>query len=122
MKDKLDIIKKIKYQLETNSNMDDVNCGNRMHLTINNPNKVMHLVNKLEKSIIKGSKMRMNFLSKEELIKLNTKRLLAYKAKLMKFHDTPDDDAPDSMSKQHPEWKQVYADVKAILSTRENVK
>jgi len=68
----------------------------------------------------------MNLLTIEQLEKLTTPRLLSYKKKLMKypengceFYDC--DCSPNQMSKSHPEWKQAYADVKSVLSKRENV-
>lgn len=64
----------------------------------------------------------MKFLSKDELATLTTQRLLAYKNKLMTAHETPDWDDLDSISKEHPSWKETYQNVKEILSTRENVK
>jgi len=65
------------------------------------------------------------FLSKEKLEKLSTKRLLAYKAKIMKTPDESTDSwglaEPNGWSKEHPEWQRVYADLKAILATREHI-
>jgi hypothetical protein len=62
----------------------------------------------------------LNILSNEELKKLTTKRLLAYKKSLMKVHETPSWDGDDDC-KASPLWKSVYARVKAILATREHV-
>jgi hypothetical protein len=65
------------------------------------------------------------FLSKEKLEKLSTKRLLAYKNKIMKTPDSSTDSwgltDPDGWSKEHPEWQRAYADLKVILATREHV-
>ncbi len=66
--------------------------------------------------------MKDNFLSKDQMEKLTTKRLLAYKNKLMKYHDHPDWEDPDSISKASDIWKETYANLKAVLATRENIK
>ena len=66
--------------------------------------------------------MKDNFLSKDQMEKLTTKRLLAYKTKLMKYHETPEWDDPDSISKSSNSWKEAYANLKSILATRENLK
>ena len=70
--------------------------------------------------------MKIPFLSKEELSRLNTKRLLAYKRKFMQFRDFTLDQLgydPDGkeMSKSHPWWQETYGYLKEILSTREHV-
>ena len=68
----------------------------------------------------------MKKLTKEQLEKLTTPRLLAYKNSWMKTHDTADwvdlCVPPNGWSKQHSEWKEHHALIKEILSTRENVK
>lgn len=61
------------------------------------------------------------FLSKEELDKLTTKRLLAYKNSLMKVPEEPNLENDDRMNKTRPEWKKQYHLVKSVLSTREHV-
>ena len=62
------------------------------------------------------------FLTKEQLEKLTTKRLLAYKNKLMKYPETKNWDDPNGrMSKEHQVWKNAYQDLKDVLSTRENI-
>ncbi len=63
------------------------------------------------------------FLSKEDLEKLTTKRLLAYKNSLMKVPEEPnwDESANQRISKISPEWKKQYHLVKSVLATRENV-
>lgn len=66
--------------------------------------------------------MKDNFLSKDQMEKLTTKRLLAYKTKLMSYHETPDWNDPDSICKTSDSWKKVYANLKTILATRENLK
>ena len=66
--------------------------------------------------------MNNKFLSKDELEKLTTKRLLAYKNKLMKYHDHPDWEDPNSISKASDIWKETYSNLKAVLATRENLK
>lgn len=71
-------------------------------------------------------------LSLEQLNKLTTQRLLAYKNKLMKVHETGqghNDYCPNfetcygecGWSKAHPDWKQALKDVKQVLATREHV-
>jgi hypothetical protein len=74
--------------------------------------------------------MRIPFLSKEELSKLNTKRLLAYKRKFMKFPETMDeyagtglnyDPSNKNISKSHPWWQETYKNLKEILSSREHI-
>ena len=66
--------------------------------------------------------MKDNFLSKDQMKKLSTKRLLAYKAKLMSYHETPDWDDPNSICKASDSWKEAYTNLKAGLSTKENLK
>lgn len=65
----------------------------------------------------------MKMLSKQELEKLTTKRLLAYKNKLMQVPEGPsfDEDNVDRMNKQNVEWQHAYFLVKEVLSTREHV-
>ena len=65
----------------------------------------------------------VSFLTKEELQKLTTKRLLAYKNKLMKCPETPNWDEYNRpvMNKQDPKWQDLYAMVKEVLSSREHV-
>ena len=60
-------------------------------------------------------------LTKEAMEKLNTKRLLAYKASLLKVHDHPDWEHEGGFSKESPEWIAAYDACKAILNTREHV-
>lgn len=63
----------------------------------------------------------------EQLEKLTTKRLLAYKNSLMKVHDDIDweekynDSKVEELTKQSKEWQDCYNNVKLILSKRENV-
>ena len=65
------------------------------------------------------------FLSKDALEKLATKRLLAYKKTMLKYPETGTDSwgvpCDDIISKQHPEWQEAYANIKAILATREHI-
>ena len=79
----------------------------------------------------------MKLLTKEEMEKLNTKRLLAYKAKLLKVRDREKcwcgDPSCDyayvadpklkeiGFTKRHPTWQEIYNNVKDILKTREHV-
>lgn len=70
--------------------------------------------------------MRIPFLSKEELSKLNTKRLLAYKNKFMKFPDFTCgvmgyDPKGIEMTKSHPWWQETYENLKYILAIREHI-
>lgn len=68
--------------------------------------------------------MKTRFLSKEQMEKLTTKRLLAYKNRLMKVVEGPSyDDDPDALvGKKDPEWKEIIKLIKSILKTREHVK
>ena len=63
-------------------------------------------------------------LTKEQMQTLTTKRLLAYKNKLMQCHDGPnwDFDKYNDFDKSSPEWQEIYTNLKEVLSTRENVK
>jgi hypothetical protein len=65
----------------------------------------------------------MNLLSIEQLEKLTTPRLLAYKKKLMQVPEEPnwDECSGSRMNKIDAAWKKAYADVKSVLSKRENV-
>lgn len=51
--------------------------------------------------------MNKLFLTKEQMEKLTTKRLLAYKKSLMKYPEGPNWEEHNvfRMNKQHPEWK-----------------
>ncbi len=60
-------------------------------------------------------------LTKEELEKLTTKRLLAYKQSLLIVYESPDLDNPHSLSKESEEWKACYKSTKDILATREHI-
>lgn len=65
----------------------------------------------------------VKILTREQLEKLTTKRLLAYKNKLMQVHEGPNEDegSYQGFNKTDEEWKSLYALVKEILATRENV-
>ncbi len=65
----------------------------------------------------------VKFLNRNELEKLTTQRLLAYKNKLMKVPESPSWDESDDnvVNKTSSVWIEVYEDVKAILATREHV-
>lgn len=74
----------------------------------------------------------MKLLTKKQMEALPTKRLLAYKATLMKAHSTPNRTegwrkcSPGCvkdccMSKQNPAWLGCYEDLKAILANRDHV-
>jgi hypothetical protein len=60
--------------------------------------------------------------TREQLEKMNTTRLLGYRNKLLRVHETPDWEYPNGYSKQSKEWIEEYELVKEILNTRENVK
>ena len=64
----------------------------------------------------------MKLLKSNELKKLTTKRLLAYRNSLLKCNETPhwDEDIKE-ITKQSISWKNTYATVKKILSHRENI-
>lgn len=61
------------------------------------------------------------FLTKDQMLKLTTKRLLAYKNKLMKYHETDNYDPTGKITKSSPEWQEAYNNLKDILATREHV-
>ena len=61
----------------------------------------------------------MKILTREQLEALTTKRLLAYKNKLLKCHDEPA--SCSELAKSSPEWQELYATCKEILATREHV-
>jgi hypothetical protein len=73
----------------------------------------------------------MKFLSKEEMEKLPTKRLLAYKAKLLTVNDDfcwcgdrscdIEKQDPNRFNKSHPTWQELYNNVKSVLNTREHI-
>lgn len=74
------------------------------------------------------SRRRSNkFLTREEMEKLTTKRLLAYRNSLYKYPEGPSHEetiyggVDHQMHKQRPEWKEAVAVLKAVLTTRENV-
>ena len=62
------------------------------------------------------------YLTKVQLQKLSTQRLLAYKNRLMKVHEAPDCGNLDE-SRQYRDgvWQSTYAAVKCILASREHV-
>lgn len=71
-----------------------------------------------------------NFLTKEQLEKLSTQRLLAYKKMMLKYPEGPDWDDVDQASclellkithKKHPNWETAYKNVKEMLATREHI-
>ena len=65
----------------------------------------------------------MTLLTKQQLENLTTKRLLAYKNKLMQVPESPpyEEDNVNRLNKLSPEWKECYATLKDILATRKNV-
>jgi predicted heme/steroid binding protein len=62
----------------------------------------------------------VKILTREQLEKLTTKRLLAYKNKLMDVHEGPnwDEGSYQGLNKTDEEWKSLYALVKEILAAR----
>ena len=75
---------------------------------------------------------RVRPLSIEELERLTTERLLAYRAKLLALEESAEtsDLGPDEIAslpsgslcfKQDPAWQRHYAGVKAILDAREHI-
>jgi len=66
----------------------------------------------------------MNLLTNEQMKKLNTKRLLAYKNALMKVPEGPNyyEDNVERLNKTSPRWQDTYFHVKTILASREHVK
>lgn len=85
----------------------------------------------------KGYKMKAyNLLSKEAMEKLPTKRLLAYKSKLLKvrglsncrcgdsgcsYLNDRNTDPNEELLKVHAEWQEAYANIKHILDKREHI-
>ena len=64
----------------------------------------------------------MKILSREQLEKLSTKRLLAYKSKMIQVPENGNWDEPHARwNKSSPSWQSLYSLVKEILSTREHV-
>jgi hypothetical protein len=61
----------------------------------------------------------MNLLSKEQMEKLTTQRLLVYKKSLMSVPETSE--SPTKITKDSPEWQAVYKSLKDILNTREHI-
>ena len=59
----------------------------------------------------------------EEMMGLNTPRLLAYRDRLYRVSEGPnyDDVQRPRIHKQSPEWKTAVASVKAVLANRENL-
>lgn len=66
----------------------------------------------------------VKLLTKDQLQKLTTKRLLAFKNALMNVPEGPNWEPSDypRIYKSHPDWQRLYKDVKAILATREHIK
>jgi hypothetical protein len=62
-------------------------------------------------------------LTQTELKRLTTPRVLAYKNRLMNVPEGPnwEEDNVERLNKADPKWKQAYADVKAVLASREHV-
>ena len=60
-----------------------------------------------------------NLLTPAQLEKMNTKRLLAYKKRLLKCHEQPA--SSSEVAKSSPAWQTTYDAVRAILATREHI-
>lgn len=60
-------------------------------------------------------------LTREELEKLTTPRLLAYLDSIRKVPENPNWDGEGGMNKNHPRWQELYRTVKSVLATREHV-
>lgn len=76
----------------------------------------------------------MKILSRQEMEKLPTKRLLAYKSRLLRVSDGQCDCGDSGCNhnrerlleigvfiKSSPQWKELYNTVKEILNTREHI-
>ena len=71
-----------------------------------------------------GKKLSDVLLTKDHMLTLTTKRLLAYKEKLLRYPDFAPDyiiSSDEMMTKSHPLWMEAYQNVKDILATREHV-
>lgn len=67
-------------------------------------------------------KNRMQLLTPEALEKLTTPRLLAYRKRLLKAHETAHwDGSQEILTKDSPVWQEHYVKVKEILDQREHV-
>jgi hypothetical protein len=64
----------------------------------------------------------MKLLSRHDLEKLPTKRILAYKNSIMKARESKSEDGSiKEITKSSLEWQTAYRDVKEILAQREHV-
>ena len=72
-----------------------------------------------------GKTLHRWFLTKEQMKRLNTRRLLAYKDKLMCYRSPSDDwcmwERSNDITKASPEWQEAYDNIKSILAKREHV-
>ena len=71
-----------------------------------------------------GSHPQMKYLSKEEMEKLTTRRLLAYRNRLLKCRETYSEDNDLNKSetvKESSEWQENYKLTKTVLACREHV-
>ena len=70
---------------------------------------------------------KKKLLTRAEMGKLNTRRLLSYRTSLLEVHEHPNDcwashhGFKDELTKESPEWKETYQICKEILATREHV-
>lgn len=68
----------------------------------------------------------MKLLTKKQLEKLTTKRLLSYKNSLMQVHEKTGwwagyEASKSNLTKESVEWKETYKNLKEILATREHI-
>ena len=65
----------------------------------------------------------MTFLTREQLEKLTTQRLYAYKKSLMRAVDGPDwdEDNDNGFHRKNPDWVRTYGAVKEVLGAREHI-
>jgi hypothetical protein len=68
-------------------------------------------------------KITTSFLTLDQLNKLNTKRLLAYRNKLLlyPYPDLDQDDKTGQIYKSDPDWVKTYNMVIDILNSREHI-
>lgn len=62
----------------------------------------------------------MKFISKEKMEKLNTKRLLAYKNKLMQVPELDFCDC-NKLNKNNKDWQETFFNLKDVLAYREHI-
>lgn len=73
------------------------------------------------------SRRRLKLLTRAQIEKLTTKRLLAYRDRLLSVHEGPNQpqygacEKTNDLTKDSPEWKATYSACKEILGKREHV-